>query len=92
MAWAVLCPLRLFLGAGQAGQPGLGALLIRWAALGLLRPWVQGWPGSTWANDLLSLSFLPQLKAFKDEEKAKEALKQQKRKAKVRGLEGGNSP
>ncbi|XP_023582196.1 TNFAIP3-interacting protein 1-like [Trichechus manatus latirostris] len=31
-----------------------------------------------------------QIKAFKDEEKAKEALKQQKRKAKVR-LEGGSS-
>lgn len=32
-----------------------------------------------------------QLKAFKDEEKTKEALKQQKRKAKVRRLEGGSS-
>lgn len=46
----------------------------------------QGAPGPT-----MSLSFLPQLKAFKDEEKAKEALRQQKRKAKVRGSEGGSS-
>lgn len=61
------------------------------SSLGLVRPWVQAWPGSTFANSLLSLSVsFSQLKAFKDEEKARNALRQQKRKAKVRRLEGGS--
>lgn len=37
------------------------------------------------ANRQQALSFLLQLKAFKDEEKAREAVKQQKRKAKASG-------
>lgn len=46
---------------------------------------VQAWPEAA-GPTVFSPSSFSQLKAFKDEEKAKEALKQQKRKAKVRGL------
>lgn len=90
-AWPVPCPAGPFPGLGRTGPPRVEASCTGRSSLGLVRPWVQAWPGSTFANSLLSLSVsFSQLKAFKDEEKARNALRQQKRKAKVRRLEGGS--
>lgn len=83
----MLCPLGPSLpGLGQAGRPECRPRAsVRQAGLG------AGLAG----KHLCQQSSLPpsfsQLKAFKDEEKTKEALKQQKRKAKVRRFEGGSS-
>lgn len=88
-----LCPAPRALSQGWAGQD-----LPEWRPPALAAPpWGWSGPGSRPGREAPWLTvFSPssvsfsQLKAFKDEEKARNALRQQKRKAKVRRLEGGS--